>query len=143
MFQMASVIVFSSPFLCLPDNPDAYLNSPLLQFIRSVPASWDETRVLPGSVIGDTVIIGRRAGEAWYVGLLNCRQESRTVQLDLSSLDFRDKELTLYRDGPDRGSSEISSGVRPPANGRIDVALEPGGGLVAQLRPTKLFHGWR
>ena len=57
LFQMASVVVFSSPFLCWPDNPQAYLDSPLLEFVRTVPVTWDETRVLDGSKIGDTVIM--------------------------------------------------------------------------------------
>jgi hypothetical protein len=75
IFQMASVIVFSTPFLCWPDNPEAYLNSPLLQFVRTVPVTWDETRVLPGSVIGDTVIMARRKGPEWHVAALNIHQD--------------------------------------------------------------------
>ncbi len=43
--------------------------------MRTVPVTWDETRILPGSVIGDTVIMARRKGTAWYVAVLNCRSE--------------------------------------------------------------------
>ena len=89
IFQMACVLVFSSPFLCWPDNPEAYLHSPLLQFVRTVPVTWDETRILSGSVIGDTVIMARRKGAEWYVAVLNCRSEARTLELDLSGLDLR------------------------------------------------------
>ena len=143
IFQMACVLVFSSPFLCWPDNPEAYLHSPLLQFVRTVPVTWDETRILSGSVIGDTVIMARRKGAEWYVAVLNCRSEARTLELDLSGLDLAGKELTLYRDGPTSPGCQIESGVKPPADGRFSIALRPGSGFIAHVRSPKTFPGWK
>ncbi len=143
IFQMACVIVFSTPFLCWPDNPEAYLNSPLLQFVRTVPVTWDETRVLPDSTIGDTVVMARRKGADWYVAVLNCRSEPRTLELDLSSLGLEGKELALYRDGPDAAATVIESGIKPPAEGKLSISLRPGGGFLAHLSPPKTFSGWR
>lgn len=143
IFQMASVLVFSSPFLCWPDNPEAYLDSPLLQFVRTVPTTWDETRVLPGSAIGDTVVLARRKGSDWYVAVLNCRSESRTLEVDLSSLALPGHALSLYRDGADRPGCEIQTGVACPPGGKLPVSLKPGGGWIAHLRPTKKFPGWK
>lgn len=143
IFQMAAMIVFSTPFLCLPDNPEAYLNSPLLQFVRTVPVTWDETRVLPGSVIGDTVIMARRKGAAWYVAVLNCRSEPRTLELDLSALGLAGKEMTLYRDGPEGPACQIETSLKPPADGKCSVLLRPGGGFMAHLSPPKEFSGWK
>jgi alpha-glucosidase len=143
MFQMASVVVFSSPFLCWPDNPETYLHSPLLQFVRTVPVVWDETRVLPGSVIGDTVIMARRSGAAWYVAALNCRDQERTVELDLSGLDPAGKELTLYRDGAGTVAVQIETGLEPPASGKVSVICAPGGGSIVHLFPPREFPGWK
>jgi len=138
---MASVIVFSTPFLCWPDNPAAYLDSPLLQFVRTVPVTWDETRVLPGSAIGDTVIMARRKGAEWYVAVLNCRPEPRRIDVDLSSFDLAGKELRLYRDGPDKAGCQIETGVKPPADGRLSVSLTAGGGFMAHLYAPKEYNG--
>lgn len=143
IFQAASAVVCSSPFLCWPDNPEAYLNSPLLHFYRTVPVTWDETRVLPGSVIGETVIMARRSGADWYVAVLNCRAEDRTLELDLSSLDLAGKELTQYQDGSAKGSCEILTRLAPPENGKLTVNLRPGGGWLGQFSPPKAFAGWR
>ncbi len=143
VFQMAAVVVFSSPFLCWPDNPEAYLNSPLLQFVRSVPVAWDETRVLSGSVIGDTVIFARRKGPEWYVAALNCRQVARELDIDLAGLGIEDPELILYRDGPDKTGVAIEAGGTVPADGRVRARLLPGGGFVAQLKPKRSYAGWR
>lgn len=143
IFQMASVIVFSSPFLCWPDHPEAYLDSPLLQFVRTVPVVWDETRVLPGSVIGDTVILARRSGASWYVAALNCRAEKRTLDLDLGSIDSTGKEWTVYRDGPRGKAFEIEAGVQPPRDGRVSADLRAGGGIIVQSAPPGEHPGWR
>ena len=143
IFQMASVVVFTSPFLCWPDNPDAYLNSPLLDFVRTVPVTWDETRVLPGSKIGDTVILARRKGDEWYVAALNCRNETRMLDLDLSSLKQAGQQMTTYRDVGENFGFQIEAGAQPPANGRLSVSLRSGGGFIAHLGPSKEYPGWR
>jgi alpha-glucosidase len=143
VFQMAAAVVFSSPFLCWPDNPEAYLNSPLLPFVRTVPVTWDETRVLPGSRIGDTVIMARRKATEWYVAALNCRAEQQALELDLSTLHSLGKEWTLYRDGPSGSAIQIDSGLIPPENGKVSVRLEPGGGFIAHLGVPKAYDGWK
>lgn len=142
VFQMAASIVMTSPFLCWPDNPEAYLNSPLLQFVRTVPVTWDETRVLPGSVIGETVALARRKGEEWYLTVLNCRPEPHNIELDLSWLDPIGKELVLYRDGSSREFCEISA-IPVPEKKKIRTQLESGGGFIAHLRTQKKFSGWK
>lgn len=143
IFQMAAVIVFSAPFLCWPDHPEAYLHSSLLEFVRTVPVTWDETRVLPGSAIGDTVVMARRKADVWYVALLNCRSQPQTVDLDLSGLELSGQEWTLYRDDADGTACRIDAGVKPPPDGKWSVALRPGGGCVLRGGPPRSFPGWK
>lgn len=141
IFQMASVVVFTSPFLCWPDNPEAYLDRPLLSFIRSVPVTWDETRVLSGSGIGDAVIFARRHGEAWYVAALNCRDEPRRLALDLSSLSLEGTRMDRYEDAGENGC-RLETQIDPPAEGRLTVALRAGGGFLARFAPPRELPGW-
>ena len=143
IFQMASVIVFSSPFLCWPDNPEAYAASPLVHFTRTVPVTWDETRILPGSVIGDLVIMARRKGSEWYVAVLNCRTEARDMDLDLSPLGLADQTLTLYRDGAKGASIQIETEVQVPPSRKVPVSLRSGGGFLAHAHSVTEYPGWR
>lgn len=143
IFQMASVIVFSSPFLCWPDNPEAYLHHPMLEFVRNVPVTWDETRILPDSVIGDTVVMARRKDAAWYVAALNCRREARSLELDLSTLELSGKEWTVYRDGPSATACQIESALQAPPGNRLTTHLLPGGGLIVRIAPPHQFSGWK
>jgi hypothetical protein len=143
IFQLASVLVFSSPFLCWPDNPEAYLASPLLSFVRAVPVTWDETRVLPGSEIGRSVVMARRKGDEWFVSVLNCRSEERSMLVDLSSLGLGGKHLQTFADGKTGAAMEISAGQKPPEDGKFSIQLRPGGGWVLHAAPGKKFSGWR
>lgn len=51
----------------MADYPAAYRDQQGLQLLKEVPATWDETRVLSGS-IGESITIARRNGRHWYVG---------------------------------------------------------------------------
>lgn len=143
IFQMAAVVAFTSPFLCWPDSPAAYLESPLLQFVRAVPVTWDETRILPGSKIGDTVVIARRSGVEWYVAALNCRSETQTLTIDLSTLHTTGNELIVYRDAADAAGLRIESGAPPPANDTLTVTLPAGGGYLAHIRSARSHGTWK
>ncbi len=142
-FQMALTVVFSSPFLCWPDNPEAYLAHPMLEYFRSLPVTWDETRVLPGSAIGETVLMARRKQDAWHVAGLNCRSTPRTIELDLSGLDLAGKELTAYRDAPTGVGCQIESGIKPPESARLAIPLRAGGGFVVRIQTPRTFAGWK
>jgi alpha-glucosidase len=141
-FQMASVIVFSSPFLCWPDNPEAYLDSPVLQFVRTVPVTWDETRILPGSVIGETVLMARRKGDAWYLAGLNCRDQGRDLTLDLSFLKLSDERMTVHSDSGEKGGIRVESRVALPKDGKLTLPTPAGGGFVVRIETPKKFAGW-
>ena len=93
-------MIFLSPFVCWPDHPEAYLESPFLPLVRTMPPVWDETRVLEGSSIGEFVAFARRSGKDWYVALLNCRKEEQSYSLELGFLGEGDYHSTLYRDTP-------------------------------------------
>lgn len=139
-FQLATTIIFSSPLLCWPDHPEAYLESPALSFFRRVPTVWDETRVLPPSRIGRIVALARRHRGEWYVALLNCTRQAVPIPLDPSSFITGPAECTLYTDDPDRQHLQIRTG---PASGeRLSLQLPSGGGAVVHFRPTPLRPGW-
>lgn len=133
-FQFGTTVIFSSPFSCWPDHPDAYLESPLLPLIRTVPTTWDETRVLDGSVIGRTVAMARRSGETWYVAILNCQHETAEYQLSLSFLGDGDYRGLWCRDadGPN-SAQQIESGIEVSRNDTINISMKPGGGFVGRI----------
>lgn len=122
----------TSPILCWADKPDAYLASPVVDVIKAMPPVWDETRVLPGSQIGEVAILARRAGKEWYVGVVNGKT-ARTCSLDLSFLGRGKFKADCFADAPGDGSQfAIERNVGIDARTRT-ISLSPGGGFVAHL----------
>ena len=60
--QTALFVVFESELQIVADSPAAYEGQKELEFLKAVPASWDETRVLNG-VPPKYITIARRRGK--------------------------------------------------------------------------------
>jgi alpha-glucosidase len=130
---LAMYVVYESPFAVVADTPDAYREGPGLDFIREVPATWDETRFLAGE-IGEYVVVARRKGRDWYVGAMTNRT-GRTIELPLGFLGSGRYEATGWTDGASPTDLDIrrwsvGAGARAP----LALRLAPGGGAALRLK---------
>lgn len=129
---LAQYVVFESPFAAVSDSPDTYAESPAgLDFIRTVPTTWDETRFLDGET-GQYVAVARRKGRRWYVGVLN-NEQARTITLPLDRLG-RGFAMTLWRDG--KAAADVIR-EEDVVGGAFPLALAGSGGAVLTLDPKK------
>ncbi len=96
--QLALYVVFDGPLQMLADSPAAYRGEPGLEFLKAVPASWDETKVLDGK-IGEYAVIARRRGTEWFIGAIT--DAPRRVQVPLAFLGPGPFEATVYADVPE------------------------------------------
>ncbi|MBD3161869.1 MAG: T9SS type A sorting domain-containing protein [Candidatus Eisenbacteria bacterium] len=87
--ELALSVVFESGLVHLADDPDSYRAQPevVQDFLREVPASWDEIRFLEGDP-STHVVLARRKGEDWYLAGINGTTSSREVVLDLAGFDY-------------------------------------------------------
>jgi len=124
--EAATGILFESGVQHLPDSVEAYraLPSALLNYLKHLPAAWDETRFLP-SEPGRYAVVARRSGERWYVAGLN--GENREIKLKLN-LGFIPHGATLLTDG--KLGSPLSSSSYTPAKRPFQITLKPYGGFV-------------
>jgi alpha-glucosidase len=135
--QMAMYVVFESPLQMLADSPSNYAREPeCLAYLSEVPTTWDETRVLSGSV-GEWIALARRKGEEWYIGAMT-DWTARDLELDLSFLTPGSWSGEVYSDGAnvERNAQDYrrtDMTVNPEVP--LTVHLGPGGGWVARLRP--------
>ena len=135
--QLAMYVVYESGLQMVADSPDAYLDgsgglAPGAEFLRLVPARWDETRVLAGE-IGRYIVVARRSGRDWYIGAMTDRP--RTLELDLDFLPAADWQATLWLDGAlptdvRRVEERLDADRR-----RLSLELANGGGAVLHLVP--------
>lgn len=137
--QLATYVIFESPFNMLCDSPSNYLREEeCTQFIASVPTVWDETIALDGKV-AEYIAMARRHGSDWYVGALT-NWTPRELTIDLSFLGEGDYVLELFRDGinADRAGRDYKKEILPvPADRKLTVKMAPGGGYAAHIYKKK------
>ena len=154
-FQLAKSVCFFSPWqhifwydrpIGAPINQPGAGNSaptfiedlPELEFFKQLPTTWDDTRVIDGS-IGEHAIIARRSGEDWFVGCMNAK-EAKTLKLPLSFLKPGiSYNATTYSDDPSSDSPtkiKISTSV-VTSESTVNVSLQPNGGAALRLTPVK------
>ena len=129
--QIASLAVFSSPLLTIAANPQSMLDSPAVDVIKSIPAVWDETIVLPASAIGELVVYARRTGQTWFLAVM-CGPDARRVQVPLSFLGDAMYRAAVVRDAGD-GSAVTVSAASHRRTDSLLLDLRAGGGFVARF----------
>lgn len=141
VFQLATAVIFTSPFICWPDHPEAYLESPFLPLVRTMPSVWDETRVLPGSELGGLVAMARRSGHDWFVAVINCRPVPAEFDFRLDFLGDGSYRAMLIRDvGEDDKTGNLVESGRPVDAGTTwALQLSSGGGFVARMGPPTSY----
>jgi alpha-glucosidase len=123
----------------LSDTPTAYRGEPGAEFLKAVPATWDETRVLDGR-IGEYVVIARRHGSDWFVGAMT--DGARKVAIPLGFLGGQAFDATIYADTHDTATNPTRLSVLPARLGGrnsrpLELSLAAGGGAAIQLRAAK------
>ena len=132
--QIASLVAFASPLLTIAANPESILASPAVDVIKSVPSTWDETRVLTGSEIGELVLFARRTGDIWFLAAMS-GPGARTIQVPLSFLSAGRYQSTLVRDdAPDGSTVRVESSVHTQKD-TITLELQTGGGFLGRFTP--------
>lgn len=133
--ELALAVVFESGVLHLADGVEAYRALPPepKEFLKQVPAAWDETRALVAEP-GRRVVVARRNEGVWYVGGISGQDGPATVAVDLSFLGPGAWTMRLIQDGDgDRSFKSVSRAVT--ARERLEVALRGQGGFVMRLAP--------
>jgi alpha-glucosidase len=130
--QIASAAILTSPLLIYGGHPQSLLSNPAVEIIKTLPASWDETRVLPPSEIGEVAVFARRSGTTWFVAAMN-GTEARTVTVDPAALGLTSAEALIARDQLDDPAA-IDVERRAVARGdRLVIPMRAAGGFVVRL----------
>ena len=134
--ELAQAIVFTSPFLCYADHPTNYLNNPALDVLKAIPATWDETVVLPGSEIGKCVAFARRTGKTWFIGVIN-GPDATTLNLPLNFLRRGKYRMIQLGDAPDRDDAWQREEKVVRRGDSVPLTLRRGGGCVIKLNEQR------
>ncbi len=131
--QIATSIVFTSTLLVFGGHPRSFLDSPAVEVLRAIPATWDETIVLPPSEIGDVAVMARRSGRDWFVAAVN-GAAPRTVRVDPVFLAPGPYTATVVRDVADNPAAMTVETVAVTSTTPWTFTVGPGGGFVALIK---------
>ncbi len=127
-FQLATVVLYQSPLQHVGLTPNNLEEQPefVIDFLKRVPAGWDEVRYLSGYP-GRDVALARRNGDQWYVAATN--GETTRKELTLSVPFLAGRTLTLIHDRAEGHAAAVQK-VAVGGDGKIKLTLAPNGGAV-------------
>ncbi len=130
---LAMYVVYDSPLQMVSDDPSNYRGETGFDFLRRVPAAWDETRFLAGEP-GEDIVLARRSGKTWYIGAMTADQ-ARAQQVSLGFLPPGRWRATIWQDG--EVVREVRRSVRNVTRSdTLMLSLAAAGGAAVILEPA-------
>ena len=127
IFELASGITNQTSIQCVAMCPNnlSELKQLELDFLRQLPATWDETTFIDGYP-GKYVVMARRHGQDWYIAGLNAQSEA--LKLTLSLPMMAGKIVNYYTD--DKQDQPTLTKLKVDKHGRVKVIIQPNGGII-------------
>lgn len=132
--QIACLATFHSPILTIAAHPQSILDNPAVDVIKSIPAVWDETVVLPESRIGELAIFARRTGNMWFLAVM-CGPQAGTIKVPLSFLGNGQYEGSLVRDDKKNDAAVVLETATVQRSDTLTIEMNKGGGFVGRFTP--------
>jgi alpha-glucosidase len=136
--ELALYVVFESPLEMVSDYPERYKDQPEFDFIKRVPSTWDEVKVVSGRPM-ETITLARRSGKDWYVGSLTNWNE-RDVSISFSFLGDGEYTAEMYSDAQDADKEPTHTSLSKLGvnkNSVLEVHMASGGGNAIWVHPAQ------
>ncbi len=135
--ELALYVVLESPLMMVSDYPEHYAGQHDFEFIKQIPTTWDEIRVIEGRPM-ENITLARRNGKDWYVGSLT-NWDARDVRVPLDFLDEGKYVAEIYADAPDAATEATHTAFtkQPVDRGTVlEVKMVSGGGNAIWIHPA-------
>jgi len=130
--QVATAAVFTAPLLTYGANPATMVTNPCAPMIKSIPAVWDETIVLPMSEIGECAAFARRSKKTWFVAVLN-GPTARKISVPLSFLGSGNYRAAILRDDKTEPTRVLLESAVKRRGDTLEIEMANGGGFIARF----------
>ena len=129
IFEMASGIIMQTSVQCVAMQPNNLEELPQFEmdFLKTLPTTWDETRYIDGYP-GKYVVLARRHGNDWYVAGLSAGKQPLPLTLNLPMF-APGQTLQYYVDDKKTGEPSLTT-LKVDKKGQAKVVLQPNGGLI-------------
>jgi alpha-glucosidase len=128
--ELALSVVFESGLQNFADKISNYPKYPIAErLLKTVPAAWDETKLLAGDP-GKLAVFARKSGSEWYVGA-NVAGAARQLDVPLSFLGTGTWQAEIYNDNADRKLTFSTRTVT--AGGTLSLPVTRDGGFTVRF----------
>jgi alpha-glucosidase len=129
-FELALSVVFTSGVQHYAEIPQGMAKAPdyVRDFLRHVPAVWDDTKFLDGFP-GKFVVLARKGDGRWYIAGINGEEAAKKLTLNLKELHVP-ASGTLIADGHNGNLSFHQETIHLPRNRNFEITMPPHGGFV-------------
>lgn len=126
-FQLATSVLFQNPIQMFGLTPNNLEEVPAfeLDFLKTIPTTWDETVFIDGYP-GKYSVIARRNNQKWYVAGVNAEKTAKVLKLKLPML--AGQTITMYNDKADKET--YTTTVKVSKKGELSITIQPNGGFV-------------
>ena len=130
IFEMAAAITTQTAIQCIAMQPNNLQELPQfeLDFLKSVPTTWDETRFLDGYP-GRYVVLARRHGQDWYVAGLNAEPQAKTLTIQMA--EWAGQTVSCYVDDAQKGPQLKQ--LKVDKRRQAKVTMQPNGGVILKI----------
>jgi len=139
--ELAKFVIYESPFTVYCDAPEHLLGQAGADFLKGIPTTWDDIKVL-GGYPAEYVIIAKRSGDRWYIGAMT-NSSQRVLKVKADFLSKENYVMTAWNDvqgSPERLNKTKSSVT---AQSFITVSMDAAGGWAAILCPEKIHYTYK
>lgn len=128
VFSLATAVLFQNPMQFFALAPNNLEDAPkeCLDFLREVPTTWDETKIL-GGYPGKYVVLARRSGDTWYVAAVN--GTNKVIDINITLPFETDGTISLYEDGKSIEEVRLTNETKAQMV-KKRLSVKPNGGLV-------------
>lgn len=132
-FQLATSVLFQNPVQMFGLTPNNLTDVPAfeIEFMKTVPTTWDETAFIDGYP-GKYAVIARRHAGQWFVAGVNAEKSQKELTVELPML--AGKKVQLYADN--FNGEPYTKEVEVKKNGELKLTMQSGGGFVIKQENT-------
>ncbi|MBP5340613.1 MAG: glycoside hydrolase family 97 catalytic domain-containing protein [Prevotella sp.] len=133
VFEIATAFTNQTAIQCVAMQPNNLDELPQveLDFLKTIPTIWDETRFIDGYP-GRYVLIARRHGQQWYVAGLNAQKEPLVLNVELPMFPAGTAVSQLIDVADKKGN--VTGAAKQPLKidkkGKAKITIQPNGGIV-------------
>ena len=132
-FEIASAFTNQTAVQCIAMQPNNLQELPQveLDFLKTIPTTWDETRFIDGYP-GKYVVLARRHADKWYVAGLNATTEplKLTLTLDMFAPATTLSQFNDWADKKGNVSGTATLPLKTDKKQQAKITIQPNGGIV-------------